>query len=747
MDEKLDLATAESEDAGSDVAASLDGSEDLQKAVLSLIKKHNSRMRVERRAEVEAARNQRLYVKGEQNLYWDEDRGQIRSGYDDDEDDEPNSRVFNIVQGYMRIFTSTFCQGRPKVRAEADDPFNAQMISATSHAETYRRVYEKVNDISALTMEAARLLWSDGRIVSDTYYDEVKQAEVTDLYGVLESRVMIVARSHKKSPIIQLETDEPICFVKAEFPKADDKISAQAGDSYDRAARLAVMRAKGSDTEYGVASADSDGVATITRSFLRPEAFQDLAEESDRAQMLEMFPDGLLFTHNGDTYLSSEPVKVDDRLDVLLPSPGDGQSRSSVGSPAMPLQDSVNEFSNLIEELFERGLPRQYIGNKLLDGDGIRDQPNLPGDVTEVALEHAADIRTQIFETAALTPSGALVGYVENLSGPMAQFATGQQPALYGAAMEDQKTASGYAQAKNMALGLMALTWKPFLSWYARVVTQAIRFAVDNRQGDIKATLPASKPGGKAEAVQINPRELVGASFTVDGDDNFPVSWSEKRQNYQALVGLAGGNPAIAEMLTHPDNLALGKSLWGLEDFVVPQEDQRDCQLAEISEMQDLAKRKRAAAAALAGAPPPDAPPQPALPAPPPSAMPAPGPAPVPPMMPQGPQSSVPIDADFDDHAVHLEECKRWLYSPAGRQAKIAEPSWFLDVRSHAELHMAAIKAAQPPPPVPTDKPKLAINFKDLPPDGQVQAAGEAGIHIGLPAPPPLPPKPPQAAA
>ncbi len=720
---------------GGQAAQSLDDNEDLQKVVFGLLKKHNHRMRKERRAEVEIARDQRLYAKGEQNLYWDEDSNTIRSATpttsrDDDEDDQPNSRVFDIFSGYMLIFVSTFCQGVLKVRAEADDPFNPTMISAAQHAETYRRVSEKENDVSAVTMELARLMWSDSRIVSDTYYDTDKQVEVTDLYGVLESRLMIVARTHKRSPVIQLETEEPICFLKAEYPDARDKIGAENGEDYDRKARLAVMRSKGSDTEYGIQSADGSGVATFTRSFIRPEAFEDVTGERDgddevnRTLLKKMFPTGLLIKHNGDTYLSSEPVDVDARIDVLLPSPGDGQSRSSVGKSTMPIQDSVNQFSNMAEETLERGLPLTLMSNKLLNAEGMRNQPMLPGDIKEVALDGTSTLSEQVWESTPLTPSAALTNYIQDLAGPRAQFANGQLPVLQGGGMEDQKTASGYAQAKNMALGRLAITWKPALRWYARIMTQRIKMAFEHRQGEITATLPGSKPGAKPEPVKVNPKELGGASFTVEGDDNFPVSWSEKRQNYQALVGLASNNPVLGQLLMHPDNLALGKSLWGLDEFVVPQDDQRDCQLEEIAEMEDLAKRKRAAAAQVN----PSQPDQPA---------PSPGPM-VPGMPPPAPQSSVPIDGDFDDHDVHLEECKRWMYSPAGRTAKTAEPGWYLDVRAHAELHMAAVKAAQPAPE--KDKPSVAINFGDLPPDGQVQAAAEAGITIQQPPPPPVPP-------
>ena len=45
----------------------------------------------------------------------------------------------------------------------------------------------------------------------------------------------------------------------------------------------------------------------------------------------------------------------------------------------------------------------------------------------------------------------------------------GTPPALFGASMEDQKTASGYAQAKNQAMGVKGIPWSSVQSIMARM--------------------------------------------------------------------------------------------------------------------------------------------------------------------------------------------------------------------------------------------------------------------------------------
>jgi hypothetical protein len=91
--------------------------------------------------------------------------------------------------------------------------------------------------------------------------------------------------------------------------------------------------------------------------------------------------------------------------------------------------------------------------------------------------------------------------------------------------------------------------------------------------------------------------------------------------------------------------------------------------------------------------------------------------------------SSYPIEPGVDDDAVHADTCKEWLNSPKGRKMKNGTPeekSAYQNIKLHMQEHQANM-----PPPAPTGKPpSVSINYADLPPEGQAQAAGEAGIKI-----------------
>ena len=62
---------------------------------------------------------------------------------------------------------------------------------------------------------------------------------------------------------------------------------------------------------------------------------------------------------------------------------------------------------------------------------------------------------------------------------------------------------------------------------------------------------------------------------------------------------------------------------------------------------------------------------------------------------------SVPVDLLFDNHAVELEECRRWANSDAGQIARIENPAGFANVRAHAEAHLQAIGLAYAEQQVP----------------------------------------------
>jgi len=123
-------------------------------------------------------------------------------------------------------------------------------------------------------------------------------------------------------------------------------------------------------------------------------------------------------------------------------------------------------------------------------------------------------------------------------------------------------------------------------------------------------------------------------------------------------------------------------------------------------------------------------------------------------------QNGKPVKAmSTDNHPLHIREHTVLLNSPEVRDDPNPNNPVKLSVTAHILEHMnmwsqmdprlGAALGVPPPPPPPQPPappapplPKESISFKDLPPDGQVQMAAQAGIKLGQPQAPVAPPMP-----
>jgi len=67
-----------------------------------------------------------------------------------------------------------------------------------------------------------------------------------------------------------------------------------------------------------------------------------------------------------------------------------------------------------------------------------------------------------------------MIRHQQDLIGPVAQFLTGMFPAIFGGNMEDVKTASGYAMARDQAMGRLGMVWRRTKQFYADVLLLAV---------------------------------------------------------------------------------------------------------------------------------------------------------------------------------------------------------------------------------------------------------------------------------
>ena len=107
---------------------------------------------------------------------------------------------------------------------------------------------------------------------------------------------------------------------------------------------------------------------------------------------------------------------------------------------------------------------------------------------------------------------------------------------------------------------------------------------------------------------------------------------------------MKAGNPQLDAVIYSPQNSTLVKALLGFEQLIVPGEDSRNKQWAEIETLLGEAPKDEQT-------------------------------------------SSIPTIVDVDDDAVEYEVCRSWLQSPQGQETRKFNPPGYMNVLLHCKEH------------------------------------------------------------
>ena len=519
--------------------------------------------------------------------------------------------------------------------------------------------------------------------------------EVISVVGGLELNTPVWANEMHEYPYLQWSMEVHRAKLKASYPHAADKIQMggpqSADEIYARSTRVAISQGLPTthpgDTLFNL--------ITFSRTWIRPWSFYALEDKAVRDALLALFPDGCYVAYAGDTYCESRNESMDDRWRVMHALPGDGQNRPSVGDSLVQIQERYNTLSNIQAETYEYGIPPIYADPQVLDFDALANQTAEPAAHYPARSRPGQPLAAGFFQPAPAQVPPDLVRHQQELMGPVSQFLTGLFPAVFGGEMESQKTATGYAMARDQALGRLGLVWRRLKTFYSDVMLLSVDCFRKNRPED--AEIPILGPGGEFESRWVRLADLKGnIQAHPESDETFPRLKSQQRSVVQQLM--ASSDPLIQQALADPANIGFVKSVLGLSDLVVPGEDSRNKQLREIDLLLASAPVVNAAHE-MEGAS---------------RERPADGPAvarlfrggEVSSNGEKGPGSedpgysraalvsSVPVDLLFDNHAVEMEECRRWANSDAGQIARVENAAGFANVRAHAEAHLRAIGLA-----------------------------------------------------
>ncbi|HUK53084.1 MAG TPA: hypothetical protein VL099_07325, partial [Candidatus Binatia bacterium] len=458
--------------------------------------------------------------------------------------------------------------------------------------------------------------------------------EVISIIGALELKTPLWAREQHEFPYLIWSVEAHISKLKAAYPQAAEKISAGGlgGDQeYERIARLSVAQGSTLVEQTGDVLAN---LVTYQRAWLRPWAFYALDDQQTREELLRLFPDGCYVAFAGETYCESRNENMDDHWRVLHAMPGDGQDRPALGEALISVQERLNDLGNIAIETYEYGIPATYVDAEMIDLEALEEQSSTPGAMYPVHPRPGQPVGAGFYATpqAALSPD--LLRHMSDLFGPVAQFLTGAFPALFGGEMENQKTATGYAMARDQAMGRLGLPWGRIRRFYSDLMLLGLECFRRNRVEDLELPVVGSSGDWSAETVHL--ADLAGrVRVYPESDENFPVSWTQQRQALLQLLQLLGNDPTFKQTMNDPENMAVLKRLVGLNDLALPGDEARVKQFREIEQL--LTEPPQIFTDSLTGA--------------------------------LRIEPSIRPDVFADDHAAELATCRRWMSSADGQRA------------------------------------------------------------------------------
>lgn len=671
---------------------------DLQDDLVKLARHFCDEFRYARRLEVMKAWRARCYWNELQHLTWnwDDECWDVigPAGVQGGNPSKKDTSVLyttNSYQGFGDSFIAIVTQSVPSLRFEPEDPEEAADVETAAIADDFRKYVQHENDPIKLITHAAWLAWTDGRLHGWTRWEVDKRTkkprEMQSVEGVLEVKVPVIYGDQDDYTYIQYSNEFHLSAVRAKvkgrgfepdyYKRIQGGSSGNGQDIYERTARISVKQG------ISLQSAGGDmysKLCTTQRTWMRPHAFlEDCVDSKNVDTLMELFPNGCYVEVDNGVYTGSRNACMDDEWTVENIMEGDGSNRVAKGTCLVSVQERINDTINTTQDTFEKEQPASHWDDKLFDTDAFGEQKSAPGMKRPFDGDQLAagdQVASHVFFEPAAKVDGSQLSYLKELMSDIPEFLTGISAILFGSDTGGDKSGKALSIQQAAAMGRIGLPFRVLKRFYSRMMEQAIRCAAKNRTSDANVGIPDEQ--GRIEQISVRVGDLNGnVRCFPDSDENYPESWTSKRQTYMTLMQDGNADPQMHAILTNPKNQVMGKKLIGL-DIELPDADSWNKQMMEINFMLQTPP-----------APPQEQPPvqvpNPAQPTTIETVQPPPTP----------PQSTVPIDPDWDNHAAELQTVSIFLNSRKGQKLAKTDPQGIENIKLHGAAHKQALMMQQ----------------------------------------------------
>jgi hypothetical protein len=478
-----------------------------------------------------------------------------------------------------------------------------------------------------------------------------KSRQCLEVYGGLYIKVPNYAMKQSDCPYLIWEYETHYSNVIARYPELAKKFQGQpqgltgSTDPYERWGRQ--------PTPY--ITEEARNVVTVRNCWFRPSSYFVLdTEKCD--DLKKRYPKGLKVVYANDEFCEASDESMDDCWTLSKNPLSDYIHHDPMGSLLVSIQDITNDMISLILQTIEHGIPQTFADPNTLDFDAYQNSESTPGMVYPMKPQPAGSDANKAFvtlKTASLSPE--VMPFSKTVQ-DLGQLVSGALPSLFGGpSQQGSKTASEYAMSRAQALQRLQTPWKTLTIWWKEIFEKVIPAYMADMVDDEKFV--EKNADGAFVNIVIEKAQLEGkiGRIELEGSENVPITMQQKKDVLLNLMQFA--DPSLLSALSAPENIPFVKEALGLDEIVVPGEDDRQKQYEEIQLLLETEPMPSMDAMGM-------------------------------PSM----QPSVQVDSILDNHQIEASICRSWLISDVGRNAKITNPSGYENVLLHMKEHMQMIQ-------------------------------------------------------
>lgn len=608
--------------------------------------------------------------------------------FGDDYDDLYYTKVINIFKAHGEAIIAAMSVMVPQVTFTPDDAENPSDVDTAKAYRDISKLIQKHNDAKLLGVQAVYIQFTQGLICGRVRYDKsfkygkVKEPKIEnvasyacqqcdadmtktengfvcpncgdinepstsiieqvvgwtespkgrtliDLYGPINVSVPHWCKKQDDIPILRLVEDWHITRAKQEFSEFEDKIDAwQDPEVEEQTAREAVESVDNTRLK----------LCTVNQYWIRPQNYTLISDPKIRARVQEEYPDGVKLTRVNDIVVRLEAENLDDAWTLSNDPRSKTIHADPTGAALVPIQEVLNELFNLTLQTIEQAIPENYADPEVLDFEAYRKTERKPGQTFPAKPKPGRTLSESFYSSRTATVSQEIEKFSAKVE-QLGQLSVGAFPSIYGGQLSGSRTASEYDMSRKSALQRLSTAWLIFTQFWIKLVSRSVVMFATNMQEDEKYSVQAAN---SYINVWIRKAHLDGriGSVEPESSEQLPTTMDQKKETIMQLMQM--GSPEINQVLMHPENRKLLKSIVGIEEFYIPGANDQDKQLEEI----DMLLRSQ----------------------------------------PVDEQPTVPAD-QIDDHLMHIQVCKAFLISERGRIIRLTNPNGYKNVELHLQMH------------------------------------------------------------